>query len=600
MKAREMTLQEDQWDLTALYRSEDQWENEFSRLAASSKGGKRWLQLEPLSVERSTDPFVWKELLQHYLEADRALTKLYTYVHLKHDEDIAQTAWKSRFDRAVALLHQFAQHTAWIQPHLLALPEETIQQLLCSPELAPYRFYLENIVRLKPHTLSQEGERLLALSAEAMQTSHRAFSALSDADFKFGVVEDAHGKQLPLSHGTYALYLRDTDRVLRERAFSQYHQHYLNHENALCELLAGAAQTHWSCARARGYKSSLEAALFPKNIDTTVYHELIACVREGLAPLHHYFDVRKRVLQVPTLHCYDLYVPLVPAYDQKIDYARAEELVVEAMFHLGAEYQEVLRRGLLEQRWVDRYENKNKRSGAYSSGCYDSHPYILMNYKGLLRDVFTLAHEAGHSMHSFYSRSKQPYQYSDYSIFLAEVASTFNEDLLFHLLMHQATAREEKAFLLNQKIEDLRSTLFRQTMFAEFELWVHGLVEAGEGLSPQRLKEKYRQLQTDYFGPAVEVDALIEIEWARIPHFYYNFYVFQYATGISAALALSEKVRSGGKEERSRYLDFLQGGSSRYPLEMLHTAGIDMRTSFPVRAAIRSFQDSVAQFEQLI
>lgn len=599
VKTREEVPVEDRWNIEALYPNQQAWEHDFQSIVNSQKT-PRWPSLATYQGNLQQGADKLKEFLDLMMHIDRKLSLLYTYAHLKHDEDIANSDFKQTYDRIVDSYHAFSQETAWFQPELLALPNETLEKYLHSSVLAPYRFYLEKTIRLKKHTLSQENEQLMALAGQSLQTAHKAFRAINDADFQFGSVKDSEEKEKPLSHASYGLYIREQDRTLRERAFKQYHHQYLSYENTLCELLVGQIRSHHFNAQARHYDSCLQAALFPKNIEVSVYHSLIQAVNEQIPVLHRYMQLRQRILGVPELHLYDVYVPLIKEVDIRIPYQDAEDLVIESVAPLGAEYQDLLRKGFKEQRWVDRYENKNKRSGAYSSGCYDSMPYILMNYKALLRDTFTLAHEAGHSMHSLYSRRTQPYQYADYPIFLAEVASTFNEDLLTRLLLQRYTQPAEKIFLLNQQIEDIRGTLFRQTMFAEYELWIHEQIEQGQPLTPKILKEQYRKLNAKYFGPAVVIDEEIDIEWARIPHFYYNFYVFQYATGISAALALSEKVLNGSMAEQKAYLEFLKGGSSQYPIDMLKLAGIDMSSPAPVKAAIRKFDRLITELESLL
>ncbi len=601
MKTRKEVPVDDQWNVEALYPNQEAWIQAFKSLIKQpQQTPPYWPEFQAFQGTLNQGPEKVSEALQLLMTIDRELSKLYTYAHLRHDEEITHPEFKKSYEQILALAHAFAQETAWFHPELLSLPETLFNEYLSSPLLADYHFYLEKILRMKKHTLSPDNEKLLALAGQALQTSYKTFSAINDADFKFGTVLDSQSNAKPLSHGTYSLYIRDQDRLLRERAFKQYHQQYESYENTLCELLTGQVQNHIFQARSRHYSSCLEAALFPKNIDPSVYYALIQAVHERFDVLHRYMHLRKRILKLDELHLYDIYVPLTSAVDIRMPYQEAVKLVIESANPLGIEYQEVLKKGLQEQRWVDRYENKNKRSGAYSSGCYDSMPYILMNYKELLRDVFTLAHEAGHSMHSFYSRQTQPYYYSDYPIFLAEVASTFNEDLLIRLLINRCRDPHEKIFLLNQKIEDIRGTLFRQTMFAEFELLIHQHVEQGNPLTPQLLKQEYLQLNKNYFGSATFIDQEIEIEWARIPHFYYNFYVFQYATGISAALALSEKVVNGTEHDRNAYLSFLKGGSSQYPLEMLKKAGIDMTSPAPVKAAIQTFDHLLTELEQLL
>jgi oligoendopeptidase F len=600
VKSREEVPLKDRWNVESLYPSHADWEKAFQIFTKTEEEASRWPALKALQGTLHKGPDYVKNTLDLTMSIDRELSKLYTYAHLRHDEDIANSTFKQSYEQILNIAHAFSQEMAWFQPELLALSDEILQDYLDSPSLPAYKFYLEKIIRTKKHTLSVENEKLMAYAGQALQTSYKAFNAISDADFKFNPILDNQGNEHPLSHATYSLYIRDQDRSLREKAFQKYHHQYLDYENTLCELLSGQVQNHLFQARSRNYSSCLEAALFPKNIPTSVYHALIEAVSEEISVLHRYMELRKRVLNLDQLHLYDVYVPLTNAIDIRLNYQEAEDIVIESVAPLGSEYQSLLAQGLKEGRWVDRYENKNKRSGAYSSGCFDSMPYILMNYKDLLRDVFTLAHEAGHSMHSLYSHRNQPYQYSDYPIFLAEVASTFNEDLLSRLLIKRCQNPVEKIFLVNQKIEDIRGTLFRQTMFAEFELLIHEKVEKGMPLTPQLLKEEYRQLNKKYFGPAVVIDDLVEIEWARIPHFYYNFYVFQYATGISAALALTDKVVNGQEKDREAYLNFLKGGSSQYPIEMLKMAGINMESPLPVKAAIRKFDLLLDELDSLL
>jgi oligoendopeptidase F len=600
MKTRQEVSLEDRWNVEALYANQEVWEKTIHHLIADFKQTPYWPALQAIQGTFEKGPEKVREGLDLMMSIDRQLTKLYTYAHLRHDEDITDPQLKKNYEQILTLIHAFAQETAWFQPELLSLPDTLLQQYLDSPILADYQFYLEKMIRLKKHTLSPENEKLLALAGQALETSHKTFSVINDADFKFGSVLDAQGESKPLSHASYGIYIREQDRVLREHAFKQYHQQYASYENTFCELLNGQMQNHLFQARSRRFSSCLEAALFPKNIDLAVHHALIQAVHERLNVLHRYMHLRKRVLGLDELHLYDVYVPLTSAVDIRMSYPEAEEIVIASVAPLGLEYQQFLKDGLQKRRWVDRYENQNKRSGAYSSGCYDSMPYILMNYREILRDVFTLAHEAGHSMHSLYSRRTQPYQYSDYPIFLAEVASTFNEDLLTRLLIARCKDPQEKIFFLNQKIEDIRATLFRQTMFAEFELLIHQHVEQSIPLTPQLLKEEYHQLNQRYFGPETIVDQEIDIEWARVPHFYYNFYVFQYATGISAALALAEKVIQGTKNDQEAYLSFLKGGSSQYPIDMLKMAGVDMTSPEPVKAAIQTFDNLLTELEQLL
>lgn len=598
-KLRNEVAIEDKWNVENLYPSLEAWEKAFKSFVDLKKI-PHWPALQKYQGKLSQGAEQVREALELMLQIDRELSKLYTYAHLKHDEDITNTTFKNIYEHITAAAHALSQETSWMLPELLALPDAVLDAYIKSPLLREYAFYLEKMVRIKKHTLSPENEKILALSGQALQTASKAFRAITDADFHFGQVLDSQEQLRPLTHGTYGLYIRDQDRVLRENAFKTYHKQYNSFENTLCELLNGQVQTHVFNVKARHYSSSLEAALFPKNIETSVYHSLVKAVNDKLDVLHRYMQLRKQILNLPELHLYDIHVPLIEDVDIKIPYQEAEDLIIESVSPLGSEYQSLLKKGLKDQRWVDRYENKNKRSGAYSSGCFDSYPYILMNYKSILRDVFTLAHEAGHSMHSLYSHRSQPYQYSDYPIFLAEVASTFNENLLTRLMLKNCKNTSEKIFLINQQIEDIRTTLFRQTMFAEFELSIHEKVEQMIPMTPDLLREEFQLLNKKYFGPALVIDPEIGIEWARIPHFYYNFYVYQYATGISAAIALAERVTKGGNAEREAYLNFLKAGSSRYPIDILKLAGIDMTTPGPVISAINKMDELVKEMESLL
>ncbi len=589
----------DTWNVEALYPTLAAWEKDLKTVCKAKKP-PFFPEIKHFQGTLATSAKQLKAALDAFFGTERKLRKLYTYAHLRHDEDIADETYKKAYDQITNLYHAFAQESSWLQPEILAIAPATLKKYVKDSKLKEYDFFLEQVVRLKPHTLDEKEEKLLALADQALDAPHRAFSAISDADFKFGEILDKNGKKMPLTHASFGLYLRSQDRTLRKNAFTTLLGKYQQYENSLTELTSGQMQKHLFHARARNYDSCLDAALFPKNVDTKVYHALIDAVHENIGALHKYMKLRKKVLGLKEMHLYDAYVPLVDSFDMKLSYKEGEELVIDSVAPLGSEYQEALKTGLKTGRWVDRYENLNKRSGAYSSGCYDSMPYILMNYKGILRDVFTLAHEAGHSMHSLLSRKTQPYHYSDYTIFVAEVASTFNEELLMTKLIQKAKTKKEKAFLINEKLEDIRATLFRQTMFAEFELFMHNQVEKREPLTPALLKKEYERLNRYYFGKEVAIDPLVASEWSRIPHFYYGFYVYQYATGISAALALANRVLTGGKKERQDYLNFLQSGSSDYPIELLKKAGVDMRTKEPVTKAIQKFSSLTDELEALL
>ncbi len=597
--ARSSVPQDDRWNLASLYPSQDAWQKELQTIV-QSENPPFFASVCTFKDKLGESSDNLLKTLQAYFDTERRLRKLYTYAHLLHDEESTLEEPKKAYNTIVNIYHQFSQETSWLQPEILSLNDSTLNKYLADPALKDYHFFIEKLVRLKPHTLSAASEELLALAGQALETPQRTFSAINNADFKFGTIKNSKGEDKELTHASFGMYLRDSDRTLRKNAFMSMHKKFQEYENSMAELLSGVVQGHLFEARARNYTSCVEAALFPKNIDVAVYKALIEAVHSRIDLLHRYMSLRKKIMGVDQLHYYDLYVPLVPSVDFNYEYEQAEEFIIESMKPLGQNYVSQLHKGLKEDRWVDRYENENKRSGAYSSGCFDSNPYILMNYKGILRDVFTLAHEAGHSMHSLLSRNNQPYHYSDYAIFVAEVASTFNEEFLMQNLVEKAKTPSEKAYLINEKLEDIRGTLFRQVSFAEFELFIHECAEKRIPLTPQLFKDKYLELTRFYYGPDVVLDPEVAYEWARIPHFYYNFYVYQYATGISAALALAEGVRHEGDAARDRYLNFLSSGSSGYPIELLAKAGVDMRTPQPVSNALNEFASYLDQLDALL
>jgi len=588
MKARNEIDPADVWDLSSLYKNPEEWEKSFAK-------AKNLPSLEKFKGHLGDGIDLFVEAFKTLYDTSRNLEKLYTYAHLYHDQDITEEVAKGQLARIQTLYLQFQDEKAWFEPEVLALPNDLLKLYLNSPKLGDYRFPLEIILHLKPHVLDAKEEALLAKSEEALSANSKAFRALTDADLQFPAVKDSQGKDYPLSHGAYGFYLRSPDRELRKNTFLSYHQTFSQFKNTLVELYQGLLKKHQFNAKVRGYKNCLEGALYPYNIPTEVYHALVKAANDGIGAHHEYIELRKKILGLDKFHLYDSYAPLVDGVDVEIPYDEAVSLVIASVAPLGSEYQNTLARGLTDEKWVDRYENKNKRSGAYSSGCYDSRPYILMNYKGSFRDLFTLAHEAGHSMHSYLSKKTQPYPVADYPIFLAEVASTFNEELLFQHLLKNTTDPKKRRFLITQKLDDIRATFFRQTMFAEFELKTHEWAEQGIPLTPEKLNSYYKELNKTYFGPALEWDAVAESEWSRIPHFYSNFYVYQYATGISAALQLATKVLQGKAEDRERYLKFLSSGGSNYPIPLLKEAGVDLTKGDAVAATLNIFRDLTKQ-----
>ena len=493
-----------------------------------------------------------------------------------------------------------AQAASFIRPEILAISAKKLSNLLKSKKLKPYRLKLERLIRYKPHTLGNSEERLLAMQSEMADASDRAFRQLTDADMKFGMIKNAQGEQIELSHSTFSALLHSPKRSVRRRAFDQYYENFQAHENTLAATLSGSIQRDVYYAKARGYDSALGAALFPDNMPTSVYDNLIAAVREKLPAVYRYLELRRKKMRIKEIHQYDTYVPILSDLDVRRTWKQATSTVLRSLEPLGDEYCRVLEKGLTG-RWCDRYPNRGKQSGAFSCGTFDGDPYILMNYQpDVLDHVFTLTHEAGHSMHSYYSAKHQPFLYYDYVIFVAEVASTFNEQLLSRHLMQRAKSDAERAYLVNRDIDAIRGTIIRQTMFAEFEKIAHELVEAGEPLTIDCFKQEYGKLLEAYFGPDFVVDEQLKLECLRIPHFYRAFYVYKYATGLSAAIALSQRVLGGGKRELNDYLTFLKGGCSQDPLDLLRGAGVDMASPQPVKTALDRFETLVDELDELL
>lgn len=595
LRERTEVPKDEQWNVAALYPSVEDWKKDF----IETKGNDQmphWPQLKAFEKQLSNVEKL-KNFLDAYLNLDRRLSKLYTYAHLRQDEDLGNDQFKQNLGLVTSLLHDFRLEYAWVEPELLSMKEADFQKLIQNGLLKDYRFYLERLGRMRPHILSNDQEALLALSSKAMETPYKTFGALNNADLTFEPAITSKGEKKELTTGTYMLYSREPDQELRKSAFMNLHRGYEKHANMMCELVQGQVQSHLFVARARKFKDCREAALFPNNIDPAVYDNLIKVIHQNLHSLHDYIRLRKEIMGLDELHPYDLYVPLVSEVQTERSYPEARNLVIESVAFMGKEYKEALQKGLLKDGWVDPFENQRKRSGAYSSGSYDTLPYILLNYHGTLNDVLTLAHESGHSMHSYLSRKNQPYVYADYPIFVAEVASTFNEQLLLKMLKEKAKTSKERAYLINYEIEAIRTTIFRQALFAEFELLIHQLAEQGVPLTPTLLKEKYIELNRAYYGPDLVLDAGLEYEWARIPHFYYDFYVYQYATGLSAALALFEKAQKS-KTDLEHYLQFLSSGGSRYALDLLERAGVDLRKPAPIQAAMNRFSDLIEELKK--
>ncbi len=584
----------DTWDLSSLYRDVAAWEADLERFQREIEGYARF------RGTLAESPNVLADCLRFDSDLDRLAERIGTYAFLRSTEDQTDDEAQRLVARYQNVSMRANEAASFIRPELLSISDATLEEFLNDEVLQPFALAVERLVRFKPYTLGGKEEQLLAMQGEMAQVSRTAFRQLVDSDMKFGFIDDGTGQEIELSNATFSQLLHSSSRDVRKKAFHQFYAEYSAHENTLAATLTGSIHKDVYYARCRGYDSALSAALFPDNVPKSVYDSLIAAVRERLPALYRYYDLRRRKMQLDDIHHYDTYVPILTELDTRRSWDEASRTILEALKPLGSDYCDVLEKGLTG-RWCDRYPNAGKQSGAFSCGTFDGDPYILMNYKPeVLDDMFTLAHEAGHSMHSHLSRMHQPFEYYDYTIFVAEVASTFNEQLLSRHLMENASGDNERAYLINRDIDAIRGTIIRQTMFAEFEKVIHEMAEQGEPLTCRSLKETYTSLLNDYFGPDFSVDEELALEGMRIPHFYRAFYVYKYATGLSAAIALSQRVLTGGENELGDYLSFLQGGCSKYPLDLLRDAGVDMESPQPVTTALNHFEHLVAELDELL
>lgn len=584
----------DTWNLASLFADDAAWQRAFAHWQ------KCIGRYERFRGKLGQDARTLAGCLKFDSDFDRAGERLGVYAMLRLAEDSTQSAAQRMYGLYQHAAMRAAEAASYIRPEILALPASRLKQLLAAAELRPFRLVLERLLREKPHTLSRREERLLAMQAEMAQAPGQIFRRLLDADMRFGTVKNEQGVTIELSHATFSSLLHSPARRVRRAAFKQYYRQIAAHQHTLAAALAGSIQRDIYYARARNFPSALQAALFPDQVPQAVYDNLIATVHRHLPALHAYYDLRRRKMRLRRLHHYDTYVPILAGLRQRHTWNQAVDTIIAALEPLGEEYCGVLEKGL-RGRWCDRYENRGKQSGAFSCGSYDADPYILMNYQpDVLEHVFTLAHEAGHSMHSFYSARGQLYQYYQYTIFVAEVASTFNEQLLSRYLLDRADDDRQRAFLINRQLDAMRATIFRQTMFAEFEKLTHQTAEAGEPLTLDCFKKIYHQLLEQYFGPEFALDEELDLECLRIPHFYRAFYVYKYATGMCAAMALAERVLGGGQRERDAYLRFLAAGCSKDPLDLLRDAGVDMERPEAVECAMQQFAGAVAELERLI
>ncbi len=595
LPARSKVKQADTWDLASLYPNDKAWEAAFKKW---EKQAKRYAAFQG-TLGKSAAKLA--ACLKFDVKFDRLTERLATYAFLKTTEDTADGTYQRMMGRFQHVASEASQAASFMRPEILAIPDRKYKQFLKSKELKPFQLMLERLVRYKPHTLSNAEERLLAMQGPMADVANHAFGQLTDADLKFGMIKNEEGETIELSHSSYSALLHSPKRAVRSKAFHQYYDVFESHENVLAATLSGSVQCDVYHAKARGFDSAISASLFSDNVPQSVYDSLITAVRSRQPAISRYLELRRRKMRLKELHQYDTYVPILSELDQRRTWKQAIDAVMRSLEPLGEEYCRVLRSGLTDQRWCDRYPNRGKQSGAFSAGTFDGAPYIMMNYQPTVLDhVFTLAHEAGHSMHSYYSARSQPFQYYNYTIFVAEVASTFNEQLLSRHLMQQAKTDAERAYLINRDIDAIRGTIIRQTMFAEFEKVIHALAEAGEPLTIDCFKQEYGKLLEAYFGDDFVIDEQLKLECLRIPHFYRAFYVYKYATGLSAAIALSERVLNGGPQELGDYLSFLKGGCSKYPLDLLRDAGVDMTKPEPVQTALDRFETLVEELETLL
>lgn len=582
------------WKLEDIYKDTDSWEKDFKQvkeLAAQMVNFKG-------KLGNSADT-----LLDCFKKSDELLSlndKVFVYARMKRDEDNGNSTYQALTERASTLATEVYAAISFIVPEMLTIPEDKLMSFLNSnKELSVYMFMVQENLRQKEHILTEKEEQILALSTEISDTAGDIFTMYNNADIKFPHIRDEKGEEIEVTKGRYTTLMESRDRRVRKDAFEALYSTYSKMKNTLGASLTGNVKKNRFYSVVRNYPSALAASLDNDNVPVEVYDNLIETVNKNLHLLNRYLKLRKKVLKLDALHMYDLYVPMVEEYDKKVTYEEAKKIVQEGLQPLGEEYIGYLKKGL-NSGWIDIYENEGKTSGAYAWGTYKTHPYVLLNYQDNINDVYTLAHEMGHALHSYYTNMTQPYVYSEYRIFVAEVASTVNESLLMRYMLSKSESKQEKAYLLNHYLEEFRGTVFRQTMFAEFEKLIHQKTEQGEALNAQELCNIYYDLNKKYFGETVDVDEEIAMEWSRIPHFYSSFYVYKYATGFSAATAIAEKIYKEGKPAVDKYLEFLKGGGSKYPLELLKIAGVDLSSPKPIEDALNVFEKTLEELEELL
>ncbi|MFB1050092.1 oligoendopeptidase F [Paraliobacillus sp. JSM ZJ581] len=594
LQTRDQVAVEKTWRLEDIFSTDEAWGEE---LKALKNDIQKFYAYQGKLADQALNLF---ELLVLQDAVSERIGKLYTYAHMRYDQDTTNSFYQALNAKAENLLTQAASAMSFIVPEILRIEETKLEQFFNDiPELGHYRQALAEITRRRDHVLSEKEESLLAEVSEVTDNASQTFGMLNNADLTFPMIKDEKGNEIELTHGRYINFLESDDQSVRENAFKAMYHTYGSFINTFASTLSGSIKKHNFNAKVRKYQSAREAALDTNKIPEKVYDNLVETINERLDLLHRYVALRKRVLKLDALHMYDLYTPLVKDISMTYTYEEAQTHILKGLEPLGEEYVTRLKEGF-DNRWIDVEENKGKRSGAYSSGTYGTNPYILMNWQDNLNNLFTLAHELGHSLHSYYTRENQAFRYGDYSIFVAEVASTCNEALLNEYLLKQTTNKKEKLFLLNHFLEGFRGTVFRQTMFAEFEHLIHKQAQDGEALTPDKLTEEYAALNKKYFGDDIIIDEEIGLEWARIPHFYYNYYVYQYATGYAAAQSLASQILTEKQPAVDRYLGFLKAGSSDYPIEVLKQAGVDMTEKTPIMQALHVFEEKLNEMEKLL
>lgn len=588
---RSEVKEEYKWDLSSIYPSEQKLNSDFEKIKGLLEDIKKYNGILGSSKENLYNA------LSIYEQINRTSESIYVYTHMKLHEDTRNNKNQALSGKSEMLSTQISTVTSFLVPETIAIDEKTMNEYMNWEKLAPYKKFIEEIIRKKPYTLSPREEELLAMSGDISNTAENTFEMLSFADIKFPEIVDEDGNKVRITHGNFSKFLQSKDRSIRESAFKGMYETYEKYKNTFASTLSGGIKREVFYSKARKYNSAIEASLFQDDININVYNNLIEVISKNLDSMKKYLKLKGEFLNLDKLHMYDLYVPIVRDFDIKIKYEDAKDIIIDALEPLGKEYISIVQKAFNEK-WIDVYENEGKKGGAYSWGSYDSHPFILLNYKDDLNSLFTLVHELGHSVHSYYSRKNQPYLYSRYKIFVAEVASTLNEQLLMNYMIKKAKSKEEKLYLINYYLEQFRTTVYRQTMFAEFEKIIHEKSESGESLTSDEFCNIYYDLNLKYYGNDMVVDNEISLEWARVPHFYSNFYVYKYATGFSAASALSHKILTDGKESIEKYVDFLKSGGSDYPLNQLKKAGVDMEDKKSIETAIDVFKKLIDELEK--